>query len=360
MLTRTAFEKLEEKNLAPYAQLSSTSRGRQHPEEECEFRSRFQRDCDRIVHSTAFRRLEYKTQVFVNHEGDYYRTRLTHSLEVSQIARGLARMLRLNEDLAQTIALAHDLGHTPFGHAGEAAMNELMKDHGGFEHNRQSHRVVTELEERYPNFKGLNLSFEVLEGILKHTKQKEAPTLEAQLVNFADEIAYMNHDLDDGLQYGLLTLEQLEAVPLWAEIYEEIKIKNKTAAPKVIRYRTISRLIHTLITGLQAHTELKIQERKIESLEDVRKNGDNLVGFDLEMRKKAKELKMFLYKNMYGHPRVVEKAFQSKKIVFDLFNAYLTKKSLQDQREICDYIAGMTDRFALQEHKKLSAKESPV
>ena len=385
MLTREAYQEKEKELLAPYAQLSSTSLGRKHKEEECIFRPCFQRDLDRIVHSTAFRRLEYKTQVFINHEGDYYRTRLTHSLEVSQISRGISRMLRLNEDLAQTIALAHDLGHTPFGHAGEAAMHTLMEDAGGFEHNKQSYRVVTQLEERYPDFSGLNLSFEVLEGILKHQTEYDKPleeedfkrvgfpTLEAQVVNFADEIAYMNHDLDDGLQYGMLTFESLKKVALWQEIFEEIQKAIPNATDKVKRFRTISRLIHKLMTNLAEETRKNITEKKIENLADVRSKGKKIVSLTPEMQKKTVELKKFLYQNMYLHWRVVRMAEKAKRTITDLFQAYLAnpkilpedfyarvKNGKETKRHICDYIAGMTDRFALQEHKKLFDLEERV
>ncbi|MBI5299674.1 MAG: deoxyguanosinetriphosphate triphosphohydrolase [Deltaproteobacteria bacterium] len=382
---RKVLEEREKEILVPYAQLSSTSLGRKYPEEECNFRPCFQRDLDRIVHSTAFRRLEYKTQVFINHEGDYYRTRLTHSLEVAQIARGLARMLRVNEDLAQTIALAHDLGHTPFGHAGEAAMCVLMKDVGGFEHNLQSFRVVTELEERYPNFLGLNLSYEVLEGILKHEtvydkpkehrllKKSGYPTVEAQIVNFADEIAYMNHDLDDGLQYGMLTFGVLEEVTLWRETFSEIVKKMPSAPDKVKRYRTISRLIHKLVDNLQQETKGRISKNNIHFLADIRSRGKKIVGFSPDMQKKAAELKKFLYQNMYFHWRVVRMAEKSRRVIQELFHAYLNNtkilpeefyqrilKDKNPKRHICDYIAGMTDRFALQEHKKLFDPEERV
>ena len=385
MLTREAYEGKEKELLAPFAQLSSNSLGRLHKEEECIFRTCFQRDLDRIVHSTAFRRLEYKTQVFINHEGDYYRTRLTHSLEVSQISRGLARMLGLNEDLVQTIALAHDLGHTPFGHAGEAAMHALMEDAGGFEHNKQSFRVVTHLEERYPDFNGLNLSYEVLEGILKHQTEYDKPdesnelkkvgysTLEAQVVNFADEIAYMNHDLDDGLQYGMLTFETLEPVALWRETFADVAKAIPTAPDKVKRFRTISRLIHKLVDDLQTETRKNLAEKKILTLNDVRKNGKNVVALSPAMKTKTAELKKFLFQNMYCHWRVVRMAEKAKRTITDLFMAYLNNPKILPEefyqrikngkdlkRHICDYIAGMTDRFALQEHKKLFDPEERV
>lgn len=378
MLSREAYEEQELKLLAPYAQTSKQTCGREHEEEECSLRPCFQRDLDRIVHSTAFRRLEYKTQVFINHEGDYYRTRLTHSIEVGQISRGIARVLRLNEDLAQAIALAHDLGHTPFGHAGEAAMNVLMEDVGGFEHNEQSYRVVTELEHRYPNFKGLNLSYEVLEGILKHIttfdnpknlgnfRDTGYPTLEAQIVNLADEIAYMNHDLDDGLQHGILTPAKLKNVALWQEPYEEVCLKYPNTPKKVKRFRTISRLINRLIDDIQRETTANIEKKGIHSLADVRKNGKKAVYWSDKIKKKTGELKKFLYENMYCHWRVERMAMKARRTVQDLFEAYLARPAILPpefytrirkggnvKRHICDYIAGMTDRYALQEHKKL-------
>ncbi len=379
MQTRELYEQKEKNNLASYAQLAKTSLGRHYLEDECVFRTAFYRDLGRIIHSTAFRLLEYKTQVFVNHEGDYYRTRLTHSLEVGQISVGLARILRVNEDLAQTIALAHDLGHTPFGHAGEAVLDKLMEDSGGFEHNYQSFRVVTELEERYPDFRGLNLSYEVLEGIIKHStdydKPKEIkdfkdvgyPTIEAQIVNFADQIAYMNHDLDDGLHWGMLTLDSLKEVKLWDETYGQVLKDIPDAPSRIQRCRTISALINNLITDLQAETKNRIKEIGIENLEDVRKKGKNIVSFSDAMKQKTDQAKLFLYANMYKHPQVLKMTEKAEKIIHDLFCAYADKpellpekfqKRLQEsgsKRHICDYIAGMTDRFALDIHAKICA-----
>ena len=328
----------EETLLAPYAQFASKSLGRHYPEAECVFRSCFQRDRDRIIHSTAFRRLEYKTQVFINHEGDYYRTRLTHTLEASQIARGVARILRLNEDLAEAIILAHDLGHTPFGHAGEAVMNELMKEDGGFEHNRQSLRVVTVLEERYPDFPGLNLTHEVLNGIMKHSAHSE--TLEAQLVDIADEIAYLNHDIDDGLKNGLLTFDTLKEITLCNTGLKELEKKHPQMPEKVKRHRLVSWLIHQLVNDLQRTT-----------LENIA-HGIQKVSFSQEMQKLAREQKTFLYKNMYQHPKVEKVATESKQVLRDLFHHYSQEtKRFPTRRDVCDYIAGMTDRFALQEHR---------
>jgi len=364
--------------LASYAQLSSKSLGRTHIEPECPFRACFYRDLGRIVHSTAFRLLEYKTQVFVNHEGDYYRTRLTHSLEVSQLAAGIARILGANEDLAKTIALAHDLGHSPFGHPGEEMLDQLMKDEGGFEHNVQSYRVVTEIEECYPDFPGLNLSYEVLEGLVKHStsydepkkvegfKDVGHPTIEAQIVNLADEIAYMNHDLDDGIHWGMLSMRSLSEVELWHDAYQKIERSIPKASTRVKRCRTISHLITELITDVDNETNKRLKDRKIKTLDDVRKRGDELVSFSDAMKKRTAEVKTFLFNKVYRFPKVVETCEHSKKVIKELFNYYKNDlKRLPDKyqkrfkgkdgnRAIADYIAGMTDRFALSEHQKIT------
>ncbi len=379
MITREEYELREEAALAPYAAKSGHSRGRVHPEEPCPFRSCFQRDRDRIIHCEAFRRLEYKTQVFVNHEGDYYRTRLTHTLEVAQISRGLARTLRLNEDLAEAIALAHDLGHTPFGHRGETALNDLMKDNGGFEHNRQSYRVVTLLERRYPEFPGLNLSIEVLEGIVKHASEYDSPdlkglhiatprypSLEAQIVNVADEIAYMNHDLDDGLESGMLREEDLEGVRLWQETKTRVAKASPGISSKIAKYRTISRLIHTLVTDLQRETKRRIESLGIMDTDSVARTAEPLVAFGPEITSATKELKDFLFAHLYRHYRVERMADKSTRILGALFHTYLNnpkvlppslERAIREEghasRRVCDYIAGMTDRFALNEHAKL-------
>lgn len=384
MNIRQSYEEREKLLLAPYAQLSSMSRGRKHDERECEFRPCFYRDLGRIIHSTAFRLLEYKTQVFVNHEGDYYRTRLTHSLEVAQMAVGLSRILRLNEDLAQTIALAHDLGHPPFGHSGEDALNRLMADEGGFEHNHQSFRVVTKLEERYPNFCGLNLSFEVLEGILKHTTEYDSPranhcscmddfrkvghpTLEAQIVNYADEIAYMNHDLDDGLHWGMLSVKSLKGVELWEETFKEVEREMPGSSERMKRIRTISAMINKLICDLQAETRKRIEDAGIKTIEDVRNKGKDIVSFSDDIGKKTKDVKQFLYEHVYCHSKVIEMAKRAEGIINSLFNAYLANPALLPEkyrlrleadgskRHICDYIAGMTDRFAIAAHNGIRA-----
>lgn len=367
---------VEEKFLAPYAMKPSLSRGREFSEKEHPFRSPYQRDRDRIIHSTAFRRLEYKTQVFITHEGDYYRTRLTHTIEVAQIARTIARALQLNEDLTEAISLAHDLGHTAFGHAGETALKDLMKDYGGYEHNRQSLRVVEKLEKRYPNFNGLNLTYEVREGIIKHTSEydtppeakkffpEESPTLEAQIVNLADEIAYSSHDVDDGLKAGLITAEELSRVEVWKELYTKAE-KDISHDLELVWYQTVRNLIDLLATDLINETRHRITELKIRDLTDVRKN-PILVKFSNRTAQKNKELKDFLMEKMYHHYRVVRMSEKAKRTIEALFKVYLEQPKQMppdvyariEQGEttaqaVCDYVAGMTDDFAQQEHKKL-------
>ncbi|MBI4211998.1 MAG: deoxyguanosinetriphosphate triphosphohydrolase [Deltaproteobacteria bacterium] len=381
MLSRNVLEKLEHSNLASYAAKSVTSKGRVYEEASCPFRPAFQRDRDRIIHSTAFRRLEYKTQVFVNHEGDYYRTRLTHSLEVAQISRGICRTLRLNEDLAEAIALAHDLGHTPFGHRGEEVLEKLMENYGGFEHNRQSYRVVTELERRYPDFQGLNLTYEVREGMAKHSGEFEAlhvpefpdkgyPTLEAQVVDVSDQIAYLNHDVDDGLESKMITLEQMRPIELWQHAWESMEKRHPQASLKVIKYQTIRTLIHRLVSDIQQETLTRIAQASIDTLDDVRARGEAIVRFSVGLQKKTDELLSFLYTNLYHHPHVEKMAKKAEEVISDLFQHYLSHpetlpeslyKAIQDngrkERYICDYIAGMTDRFALDEHEKLTSNK---
>jgi len=371
-------ESCERSDLAGYAARSSESAGRRYPELFRDNRPAFERDRDRIVHSAAFRRLEYKTQVFVNHEGDYYRTRLTHSLEVAQIGKAIARRLALNEELTEALALAHDLGHTPFGHTGEEVLNRLMSGHGGFEHNRQSLRVVDELEERYVGFNGLNLSWEVREGLVKHSspydmpgEQSEeflpgiVPVIEAQLINYADEIAYNNHDIDDGLKSGYITLEQLSCVDLWAEVYESFCRKYTDADPERIKYQTISALIGLFIDDLTATTAKEISTLGIETVADLRRINVSVVGFSHELTQKNRKLKMFLRENLYHHYKVERMRVKAERYITDLFRSYCDYPSLLPrkyrqkmdllgkERVICDYIAGMTDRFALDEYKKL-------
>jgi dGTPase len=370
-------EALEAAVLAPYAMRSSASRGRVHPEAEHPFRLAFQRDRDRIIHCSAFRRLEYKTQVFVNHEGDYFRTRLTHTMETAQITRTLARALRLNEDLAEAIALAHDLGHTPFGHAGERALNRLMERHGGFDHNAQSLRIVDVLEERYPNFPGLNLTWEVREGIVKHSGRYDrpqarafdptlAPCLEAQLVDFADEIAYNAHDIDDGLESEMLSLQALEGVGLWEESLEETRARFPGIDFPRHRYAAVRRLIDRMVTDLASWTHQQLVVRRVSSVEGVRAEYPRLVDYSPPMRELNDELKVALKDHLYGHYRVTRMAMKAQKVITGLFDAYMSEPrqmppdvrrgletDLPPARILADYIAAMTDRSALEEYRKL-------
>ncbi len=372
-------------HLAPYAAQSSLSRGRRFKEDAPSSRSAFQRDRDRIIHCTAFRRLEYKTQVFVNHEGDLFRTRLTHSIEVAQIARSIARNLRLNEDLVEAISLAHDLGHTPFGHAGQDALNACMKEFGGFEHNLQSLRVVDILEERYAGFQGLNLSFETREGILKHCSlqharelgelgerflQKKQPSLEAQLCNLADEIAYNNHDIDDGLRSGLLTEQQMMEVDLFARFRREVMQLHPDVSGRRAISETIRRMINYLITDLITTSEARISQCQPHSIADVR-NAPAMIAFSTQVAQEAKVLKQFLYEHLYRHHLVNRMSHKAKNTVKEIFAVMLAEPNLippdyrvhrehdqpqwqmQQARRIADYIAGMTDRFAMREHRRL-------
>jgi dGTPase len=369
-------------DLAPYAVSDSNSRGRKITEAAPNARSEFQRDRDRIIHSGAFRRLEYKTQVFVNHEGDLFRTRLTHSIEVAQIARSIARRLRLNEDLAEAISLAHDLGHTPFGHAGQDALNACMKAYGGFEHNLQSLRVVDVLEERYAAFDGLNLCFETREGILKHCSAENAaklgdvgerflqhkrPSLEAQITNLADEIAYNNHDVDDGLRSGLITLEQLATVPLVATHLQQVKQAHPELPERRVIHETVRRMINTLVTDLIQQTERNLAEQKLSSIDDVR-NAPAMIAFSPEMSEQQRTLKTFLRTQLYRHYKVMRMSVKAQRIISDLFGVFMSDNRLlptqfqsQDDNErvraIADYIAGMTDRYAIREHRRIFAVE---
>ncbi|MBI2880601.1 MAG: deoxyguanosinetriphosphate triphosphohydrolase [Candidatus Tectomicrobia bacterium] len=380
MLTREEMEAWEAKSLAPYAVRSGGSRGRRHPEPEHPFRTAFQRDRDRIIHSRAFRRLEYKTQVFVYHEGDHYRTRLTHTLEAVSMARVIARALRLNEDLAEAIALAHDLGHPPFGHSGEAVLNRLMRDHGGFEHNLQGLRVVDLLEDRYPEFPGLNLTWETREGILKHNTDYDsprwrdlyaelepdlAPSLEARIADLADEIAYNNHDIDDGLTSGLLRPEDLEEVDLWREHFLRVRERFPGASLRVVKHQTIRAIINHLVTDVIESAAKRLCALGVHTLEDVRACKEPLVSYSPETREKNQQLKEFLFRRMYRNYRVIRMEDKTNRILTDLFQAYLNRqeqlppriyekcKADLPERVICDYVAGMTDRFAQDEHRKL-------
>ncbi len=371
-----------ESRLAPYAARSGSSLGRRIPEARPDTRGEFQRDRDRIIHSTAFRRLEYKTQVFVNHEGDLFRTRLTHSIEVAQIARSLARNLQLNEDLVEAISLAHDLGHTPFGHAGQDALNACMQDYGGFEHNLQSLRVVDALEQRYGAFDGLNLSFETREGILKHCSlpnaqrlgdvgrrfiDKKQPSLEAQLTNLADEIAYNNHDIDDGLRSGLLTVEQLKEVGLYARFSAEVQQQFPGISGRRAINETVRRMINALVVDLIDASRANIAAAGVQSVEDVR-NAPPLIAFSDAMKDEAQELKRFLRKNLYQHYQVNRMTSKARRIVTDLFGIFLSGPQLlppdyqsdgndilAQARCVADYIAGMTDRYAMREYRRLFA-----
>ena len=374
--TRQQLEEYESQTLASYAVHSKDSKGRLHPEEEADFRPRFQRDRERILHTTAFRRLEYKTQVFINHEGDYYRTRLTHTLEVAQIGRSIARSLGLNEDLVETICLAHDLGHPPFGHSGENALARLMKDFGGFNHNSQSLRIVTVLEARYPDFPGLNLSWEVLEGMVKHETDYDIAEakqfnpelrghLEAQISNLADDLAYTSHDLDDGLRSGMITPNQLDGIALWEIINESIGRRRSETLDSLSRHQIIRRLINFEVTDLIQSTDRYLRRSNVKTALDVQKLPFNVAGFSEDMYRRNRELKDFLFSNLYRHYRVVRMAAKSEIIVTELFNIYQAnpktlptevQESIPErglERTICDYIAGMTDRFAIDEYKRL-------
>lgn len=377
-MLREEYENWEMRFLAPYAMKAVESRGRVYNETKHPYRTDFQRDRDRIVHSTAFRRLEYKTQVFVNHEGDHYRTRLTHSLEVAIIARSIARNLRLNEDLTESIALAHDMGHTPFGHSGEEALNELLKDNGGFEHNRQCIRVVDLLEKRYPNFPGLNLTYELREGIFKHHSHYDqpdlpvefadgpSPSLECQIVNVADEVAYNCHDVDDGLSSGVLIPAQLDSVRLWRDHVHRVAREFPGADEQMLRHIMVRYLINFLVTDLTLQSEKNIAQFAPSQADDVRRNHSALVTFSEDAARLNGELKLFLYLNMYKHKKMVAMADQARTIVTRLFNSFMADSTLlpahfqskigaeAKHTVVADYIAGMTDRFAAAEYEKLT------
>lgn len=383
-------------NLAPYAANDSYSRGRLHSEPSPAYRSEYQRDRDRIVHSAAFRRLEYKTQVFVNHEGDLFRTRLTHSIEVAQIGRSIARSLSLNEDLTEAIALAHDLGHTPFGHTGQDALNDCMKMYGGFEHNLQSLRVVDFLEERYAEFSGLNLTFETREGILKHCSNREArklghlgerflqkkqPGAEAQLVNLADEIAYNNHDVDDGLRYGLIELEQLREISLFADQYDEVQRLYPDLSKRRRIHEIIRRMINRMVVDLVENSRHRLADAGVGSPDEVREAPGELIAYSDDVREQALELKRFLRASLYNHHRVRRMSMKSANIITRLFDVFksdirLLPPQYQEKitehagegvnaetgeaRIIADYIAGMTDRYAIAEYARLFTPDAPV
>lgn len=375
IISRERLEEIEDRDLAPYGIRSRETRGREHLEDEPAYRTVFQRDRDRVIHTTAFRRLEYKTQVFVITEGDYYRTRLTHTLEVTQIGRTIARALGGNEDLVEAICLAHDLGHPPFGHAGETALARLMVDDGGFDHNRQSLRIVTELERRFPDFPGLNLTWEVREGIVKHETEYDVADaesydpskrghLEAQIANVADELAYTAHDLDDGFRSGLIAVHQLVGVRLWERLRESIGWKGDVL-DELTRHRLIRRLIGIEVDDLLAATSVRLERDEVDSVEKLQSLDYNVVGFSDQLEDENRELKDFLYQNMYQHYKVVRMQAKAERFLADLFREYTEKPEILPaevqrrsrdgdfHRTITDYIAGMTDRFALEEHRKL-------
>ena len=375
VITREMREEKEDLCLAPYGIRSKDSKGRQYPDSTPIYRTAFQRDRDRILHTTAFRRLEYKTQVFLNAEGDYYRTRLTHTLEVAQIGRTIARALGANEDLEEAICLAHDLGHSPFGHSGEKIMNQLMKDQGGFDHNKPSLRIVTKLENRFQDFPGLNLTWETREGIVKHETEYDISDaddynpdlrghLEAQIANAADELAYSAHDLDDGLRSGLISAPMLEDLAIWKILVESVGWKGSELT-ELDRNMIIRRMIGIEVEDVIKNTDKKIQQSGVTSVDSLQKLPHNVISFSDHMQQNNRELKDFLYKNLYQNHRVIRMQVKAERIISDLFAAYqkdplmlpnhiqskIEKKGLE--RSICDYIAGMTDRFAVDEHQKL-------
>ncbi|MER3555245.1 MAG: deoxyguanosinetriphosphate triphosphohydrolase [Meiothermus sp.] len=375
LFDRAKLEAIEAASLAPYAAQSGASRGREYPEKESLYRTAFQKDRDRVNHTTAFRRLQYKTQVFVNYEGDYYRTRLTHTLEVAQVARSIARALGLNQELAETIAFSHDLGHPPFGHSGEKVLHSLMEDHGGFDHNKQSMRIVTYLEDRYPGFRGLNLTWETREGIVKHETRydlpdargyepQQRPSLEAQIVNLADEIAYNAHDLDDGLRAGLLSPGQLPEVPLLKALMDELDFHPDRFGERQRRV-FVRELLGLLINDTITATNRLLEENEIASLEAIRSYPAPLATYSPEMIERLNELRDFLYSCLYRHHYVVRQVGKSKFVLERLFEAYTgdpymlppqARKAAETEglhRAVCDYIAGMTDRYALEEYARL-------
>ncbi len=372
---RDRLEEIETNRLAPYALKSVESRGRAYEEPESKTRTAFQRDRDRIIHTTAFRRLEYKTQVFVFYEGDHYRTRLTHTLEVAQLGRSLARGLGANEDLAEAICLAHDLGHPPFGHAGEHALNAVMQGHGGFNHNTQSYRVVTDLEHRYQAYRGLNLTYETREGMIKHETEydksdatgyepQKRASVEAQIANLADEMAYNAHDLEDGLRAQLFTPQDLGVLEIWRDCKENIGWNGRPFSD-LVRREIIRELIGAFVTDVVLTTSQTLEENNLDSPEKVQLFERNVVGYSPAMQRKVRELKDFLFQNMYRHHRLVRMQVKAERFVSQLFQAYVaepmmlpekTQKrmaTLSTERVVCDYIAGMTDRFAIEEWEKL-------
>jgi dGTPase len=376
LLDRPTLESVEEHTLAPYATLSQSSRGREYPESEAPFRTCFQRDRDRILHTTAFRRLEHKTQVFITYEGDYYRTRLTHTLEVSQIGRSLARSLGANEDLVEAICLAHDLGHPPFGHSGESVLSRLMEPHGGFDHNRQSLRIITVLERRYPAFPGLNLTWETREGIVKHETTFDNPdvsdyspelhaSVEAQISNIADECAYTSHDLDDGLRSGILLPEDLADLEIWSTLRDASRWTSGVL-DELTRHQMIRAFIDLAVTDILESSRRRIADQAVHSMADVQRLSGNLIGYSDSLRPPLEGLRTRLFEKMYRHYRVMRMALKAERFLTELFTLYIANPRILPQgildrtkmedpyRVVCDYIAGMTDRFALEEYGKLT------
>lgn len=377
ILTREKLEELENSRLAPYAVHSAHTKGRAYPEDEAPYRTVFQRDRDRVLHTTAFRRLEYKTQVFINHEGDYYRTRLTHTLEVAQIGRTIARALAANEDLVEVISLAHDLGHPPFGHCGETVLNELMADEGGFDHNKQSLRIVTTLEKRYPDFPGLNLTWEVREGIVKHETEYDISDasdynphlrgfLEAQITNIADELAYIAHDLDDGLRAKMITPLDLKDIAIWQVLLDQLQMRQ-TPSPldDLSRHRLIRRLIGLEVTDVLTQAEKRLNQSNVQSVLALQSLPYPILEFSESFTQYNRQLKDFLFQRLYRHYHVNRTAVKSERIIKALFEAYWQEPGILPphiiaqaetqhlKRVICDYIAGMTDRFAIQEYQRI-------
>lgn len=375
MFSRQELEEIEDRSLAPYGARSKDSKGRAYLDNEPDYRTAFQRDRDRVLHTTAFRRLEYKTQVFINFEGDYFRTRLTHTLEVAQVGRTIARALGANEDLVEAICLAHDLGHSPFGHAGEYTLSKLMKDFGGFDHNKQSLRIVTDLEQRYPEFPGLNLTWETREGMVKHESEYDLTdarefspelrgNLETQICNVADELAYTTHDLDDGLRSGMITPQMLDGIALW-EILTETYNWSGPLLKDLDRNSMIRNLVGLLVTDMIQATDTRLKESGVKSALDIQRLTYNIIGYREDMQRRNRELKDFLFTKLYRHYRVVRMQVKAEHIVADLFTAYLAEPLILPdhvqqwipgrglERTICDYIAGMTDRYAIEEHARL-------
>jgi dGTPase len=376
MYFREDLEEIEDRSLAKYGMRSKDSKGRTYLDTEPEYRTSFQRDRDRVLHTTAFRRLEYKTQVFINFEGDYFRTRLTHTLEVSQIGQTIARALGANEDLVEAICLAHDLGHSPFGHAGESTLQNLMKDSGGFDHNKQSLRIVTKLEQRYSDFPGLNLSWETREGIVKHESEYDLTdarefnpdlrgNLETQICNVADELAYTTHDLDDGLRSGMITPQMLEGITLWEILAKTYKWRGPQLQD-FERHVLIRKLVGLLVTDLIQATDTRLKESGARSARAIQELRHNVIGYSEEMQRRNREMKDFLFSKLYRNYRVVRMQVKAERLITDLFHAYQNEPLILPdhiqqwiperglQRTISDYIAGMTDRFAVEEHARLN------